>query len=235
MSADATDALRPVHRTRLYEQLVQRLLEHIRHSGLRAGDRLPSERELAQQLEVSRSSLKQALIVLEVQGIVEIRHGAGMHLSRLVEQAEPIEVMLDRRQRLPDILEAREAVEVKLAELAAARRTEQDLAAMEAALQTMREAVEAGELGGEGDRRFHAALAVAGHSSILQEFYDGLAAQISESRQESLRQPGRPRQSLQQHERILAAVRAGDPAAAVAAVRQHVSAVGAVRLLDWQP
>ena len=229
-----TGALRPVQRIRLYEQLVQRLLQHIRDSGLRAGDRLPPERELAQRLGVSRNSLKQAFVLLEVQGMVDIRQGDGTYLRR-VDQTEPIEVLLDRKQRLPDVLDAREALEAKLAELAALRRTDLDLSNMDAALATMREQVAAGELGAEGDRRFHAAMAVAGHSAVLQQFYSALAPQISETRQESLRQPGRPAQSLAQHERIVAAVRAGDTVAAVAAVREHITAVSSVRLLDWQP
>ena len=229
-----TGALRPVQRIRLYEQLVQRLLQHIRDSGLREGDRLPPERELAQRLGVSRNSLKQAFVILEVQGMVDIRQGDGTYLLR-VDQAEPIKVLLDRKQRLPDVLDAREALEAKLAELAALRRTDLDLNNMDAALETMREQVAAGELGAEGDRRFHAAMAVAGHSAVLEQFYNALASQISETRQESLRQPGRPAQSLAQHERIVAAVRAGDTVAAVAAVREHITAVSSVRLLDWQP
>lgn len=229
------EALSPVPRPRLYEQLVQRLLQHVADRGLQPGDRLPAERELAQRLGVSRNSLKQAFVVLEVQGLVDIRQGDGTYLRRVGVAPEPVEVLLDRRQRLPDILEAREALEVKLAELAAQRRTELDLAAMEAALQTMRDALAAGDLGSEGDRRFHAAMAAAGHSAILQGFYDALAPQISETRRESLRQPDRPGQSLAQHERIAAAVRDGDPQSAVAAVRAHVSSVRDVRLLDWQP
>lgn len=233
-SAEKTGALRPVQRIRLYEQLVQRLLQHIRDSGLRAGDRLPPERELAQRLGVSRNSLKQAFVILEVQGMVDIRQGDGTYLRR-VDQAESLKVLLDRKQRLPDVLDAREALEAKLAELAALRRTDLDLINMDAALETMHEQVAAGELGAEGDRRFHAAMAVAGHSAVLQQFYDAIASQISETRQESLRQPGRPAQSLAQHQRIVAAVRAGDAVAAVAAVRDHIAAVSSVRLLDWQP
>ncbi|MDP9435640.1 MAG: FadR family transcriptional regulator [Actinomycetota bacterium] len=230
-----SEALRPVPRTRLYEQLVQHLLQHVRDAGLGAGDRLPPERELAARLGVSRNSLKQAFVVLEVQGLVDIRQGDGTYLRRTDLTPEPIEVLLERRQRLPDVLEAREALEVKLAELAAVRRTDDDLAALDDALAAMRTAVAAGDLGGEGDRRFHAAVAAAGRSPLLQGFYEALAPQISETRRESLRQPGRPEQSLAQHERIAAAVRDGDADGAVRAVREHVRAVGAVRLLDWQP
>lgn len=235
MNGRDPSALRPVERPRLYEHLVQRLLEYVKDNGLTAGDRLPPERELAQQLAVSRNSLKQAFVVLEVQGLVDIRQGDGTYLRRVDGPVETVEALLERKQRLPDILDAREAVESKLAELAALRRTDADLQAMEAALELMRSSVGSGDLGVDGDRQFHTAVAAAGHSSVLQDMYAALSPRISETRQESLRQPGRPEQSLVQHERILAAIRAGDAAGAVEAVRHHVQTVSAVRLLDWQP
>jgi GntR family transcriptional repressor for pyruvate dehydrogenase complex len=230
------DPLRPVARPRLYEQLVSRLLEHIAAAGLVPGDRLPSERELAARLGVSRNSLKQAFVVLEIQGLVEIRQGDGTYLrSNELAVLEPIEVLLDRRQRLPVILEAREAIEVKVAELAAVRRTAADLRAMEEALATMRADIEAGRSGAEGDRLFHAAVVAAGRNPILASFYDALGAQVAETREESLKQAGRPQSSMQQHARILHAVQAQDPGAAVAAVVDHVRTVRDTRLLHWEP
>ena len=229
------DSLRPVQRPRLYEQLVARLLEHIASTGLAAGDRLPPERELAARLGVSRNSLKQAFVVLEVQGLVDIRQGDGTYLRRSELTPEPVDVLLDRQARLPYILEAREAIEAKIAELAAERRTEEDLQAMEDALAAMGEEVRQGLTGASGDQLFHAAVVAAGHSPILENFYTALAPQIAETREESLKQTGRPQISLHQHELILAAIRAGNPIAAVDAVRGHVQTVRAVRLLEWQP
>ncbi|CAM5660762.1 HTH-type transcriptional repressor NanR [Streptomyces tendae] len=118
-----TDALRPMTRQRLYEQVLERLRQYVTDGGLRAGDRLPPERDLAQRLGVSRASVKQAIVVLEVQGLVEARHGGGTYLVRDSLDVEPVEKMVERRRRLPDVLEAREALETKLAELAAERRT----------------------------------------------------------------------------------------------------------------
>lgn len=230
-----SEALRPVERPRLYEQLVHRLREYIEEAGLQAGDRLPSERELAERLGVSRNTLKQATVALEVQGLVEIRHGGGTYLRSDTLSAEPIATMLERKQRLPDILDAREALETKLAELAATRRTDDDLAEMDAAIEAMRRTIKSDGLGDEDDRRFHSAVTAAAHSPILAEFYRQLAPQISESRIESLRQPGRPASSLVQHQRIVEAIRAGAPKRAVTAVRGHVRTVGDVRLLSWEP
>ena len=230
-----SDALRPLTRPKLYEQVVVRLREHVAASGLEVGDRLPPERELADRLGVSRASVRQAIVVLEVQGLVEVRHGGGTYLRERVLDSEPVEELVARRRRLPDVLDAREALETKLAELAAERRTEQDLTEIDAALADMRGQVEAGDLGGDGDRRFHAAITAAAHSTMLADFMRTIADEIAESRQESLRQPNRPPQSLHQHERIAEAIRAGNARTAVTAMRRHLRTVSRVRLLSWDP
>ncbi|WHT16793.1 FadR/GntR family transcriptional regulator [Crossiella sp. CA-258035] len=230
-----SDTLRPINRPRLYEQVVASLRDYVSSSGLRTGDRLPPERELAERLGVSRASVKQAIVVLEVQGLVEVRHGGGSYLLRDTLDTEPVAALVERRRRLPDVLEAREAMETKLAELAAERRTSVDLEAIEAALRHMSAEIEAGGIGMEGDRRFHAAVTAAARSSLLAEFMGMIAEQITESRAESLRQQGRPRRSLEQHRRIAAAIRAGDGPRAVSAMRRHVRTVSRVRLLTWEP
>ncbi len=232
---DVSDALRPMPRQRLYEQVLDRLRQYVTEGGLRAGDRLPPERDLAQRLGVSRASVKQAIVVLEVQGLVEARHGGGTYLVRDSLDVEPVEEMVERRRRLPDVLEAREALETKLAELAAERRTEDDVAAMRAALDVMTEEIAAGRHGIEGDRLFHAAVTAAAHSSLLAEFMRSIGEQIAESRTESLRQPGRPGRSLAQHRAILDAIADGEPRRAASAMRRHVRTVAKVRLLDWEP
>lgn len=230
-----SEVLRPVSRQRLYEQVVEQLRQYVTEQGLRAGDRLPPERELAARLGVSRVSVKQAIVVLEVQGLVDVRHGGGTYLRGDGLHVEPVETLVDRKRRLPDVLEAREALETKLAELAARRRTAHDMAEIDAALSEMRRQVDAGELGVDGDRRFHAAVTGAARSSLLAQFMRSIAEQIAESRQESLRQPGRPLRSIGQHQRIADAIRAGDSRAAANAMRRHVRTVSRVRLLGWEP
>jgi GntR family transcriptional repressor for pyruvate dehydrogenase complex len=231
-----TDALRPMTaRPRLYEQVLDRLRAYVAEGGLRAGDRLPPERDLAARLGVSRASVKQAIVVLEVQGLVEARHGGGTYLMRDSLEAEPVEHMVERRRRLPDVLEAREALETKLAELAAERRTDEDLTALHKALDRMAADIEEGGHGVEGDRLFHAAVTAAAHSALLAEFMRSIADQVTESRTESLRQPRRPARSLAQHRAILEAIETGRPAQAAAAMRRHVRTVAKVRLLDWDP
>lgn len=230
-----SEALRPVVKPRLYEQVLERLRAHVAEAGLRAGDRLPAERDLAASLGVSRASVKQAIVVLEVQGLIETRHGGGTYLVRGTLDVEPVEQLVERRKRLPDVLDAREALETKLAELAAERRTADELEDIRQALDFMRDEVAEGGFGLEGDRRFHAAVTAAAHSSLLAEFMKSIAGQITESRTESLRQPGRPPRSLAQHAAIYEAIAAGEPKKAAAAMRKHVRTVAKVRLLTWEP
>jgi GntR family transcriptional regulator, transcriptional repressor for pyruvate dehydrogenase complex len=233
MRTSADDSLRPVAKPRLYEQVVGRLREYVTSAGLHAGDRLPAERDLADRLGVSRTSVRQAIVALEVQGLIEVRHGDGTYLLRDRLEAEPLQAMIERKRLLPDVLDARDAAETKLAALAAARRQEPDLRAMDDAIAAMRAAVAGGGLGIAEDQRFHGAVIAAARSPLLAEFMARIADAVAESRHESLRQPGRPPRSLRQHEEIAAAIRAGDPAGAAAAMHHHVESVGRVRLLDW--
>lgn len=225
------EALRPFVRPRLYEQLVERLLDHIQAEGLQAGDRLPPERELATQLAVSRASVSQALVALEVQGVIDVRHGDGAVILDIPPERQLLAAIGARRNRLREVIEAREALEVKLAALAAERRTDADLATIDDALDAMADDVAGGGRGVTGDERFHAAVTAAAHSGLLGRLMAEISELIRESRIESLAQPGRPRQSLEAHRKVADAIRSGDAAGAGAAMAEHIAAVSDVGLL----
>ncbi len=163
----STESLRAPDRRRLYEQLAARLLDYVEVTGLAVGDRLPSERDLAQALQVSRASVRQATVALEVRGTLEVRHGDGIYLRSMPNDSGHLMELMTQRHRLPEILEAREALETQLATLAAARRTDADLAAMAEALDAMTADIQDGGLGEEGDRLFHQAVTRAARSPLL--------------------------------------------------------------------
>ncbi len=221
---------RPPTRTRLYEQVAEQIAVWIRENGLGRGSRLPPERELAARLGVSRATLSQALVALEVVGVVEVRHGDGTQLTGqgLERLSEAIRAHADR---MPEIIEARDALETKLAALAAARRSETDLVSIQAALEAMARDMDDGGRGVEGDERFHAAVTVAAHSNLLAQMMDTIQELVRETRIESLSQPGRPRVSLAGHQRIADAIAAGDPDAAATAMHDHVLMVSDVALM----
>jgi len=202
---------------------------------MREGDRFPPERELSQRLQVSRTSVRQAFVVLQALGFVDVRHGEGVFLRRPGGFGDSLTKLLERRRRLPEVLEAREAVEVKLAELAASRRTRLDLDSMSSALDGMEMEIEGGGLGTEGDAAFHHAVALAARNDVLLHLIEAMAEVVHESRLESLSEPGRPPRSLAAHRRILAAIESGSPKQAADAMRTHLREVADVSLLRWQP
>lgn len=199
--------------------------------GLRPGDKLPTERDLATMLGVSRASISQALVALEVVGFIDVRHGDGIFLTSRAQNPALIEEFRAHRDRLPAIIEARFALEVQLARLAAERRTEDDLRALNESLEFMEAEVNSGHRGADGDERFHAALTAAGHSELLARFMAEISDLIRETRLQSLGQRGRSKRSLGDHRRILEAVREGDGELAAQLMSTHLSSVADVALL----
>ncbi len=225
------EQLRPVTRPRLYEVIVEQLCAYMADNEMTPGDRLPAERDLAANLGVSRASLSQALVALEVQGVLSVRHGDGAILVRRPTEERAIKALREHADRIPDIIEAREALEVKLAGLAAARRTDEEMAAIDAAIAKMASEIEQGDRGVTGDEMFHEALTTAAHSSLLATLMHEISGLVRETRIESLSQEDRPRASLEGHRRIAEAVRAQDSVSASRAMADHIRMVSDVALL----
>lgn len=216
--------LRPIPRSPLYEQVADRLRAFIDAQQLQPGDRLMAERELSARLGVSRTSVRQALTALKVQGLVEIRHGEGVFLSR-----EPRDVIPTLASEIagsevdhPMIWEVREGIEAQAARLAAARRDDGDLRAMRAALDEMAASIAAGDDGIEGDRHFHLAVVEAARNPLLSKLMAELAELVDRTSEASLTHAGRPTVSLEGHRAILDAIASGDGDAAAERMRAHV-------------
>lgn len=222
-------------RTRLYEQVAEQITTWIAENGLVAGDRLPPERELASSLGVSRATLSQALVALEVIGVVAVRHGDGTVLTGRSAQAKIVDAIREHADRLPEVIETRDALETKIAALAATRRTDEDLARIDDALALMEADIDAGGRGVEGDESFHGAVTAAAHSMLLARLMDEIGDLIRETRIESLSQPDRPRNSLAGHRAIAEAIRSGDAVGAASAMHAHVEMVSDVALLRGGP
>lgn len=227
----ATQQISRVARPRLYEQLVEQLMDFIESAQLGPGDTLPAERDLAERLGVSRATLAQALVALEVLGVIDVQHGTGAVLVYRPNVPSVLKGLREHRNRLPEIVEARSTLEVKLAELAAERRTDEDMQAIDKALDVMAEEVASGAKGAHGDELFHQAITAAAHSGVLAQLMTFIAEMILETRLESLGQPGRPEQSLASHRKIADAIRAQEPEAAAAAMLDHITLVSDVALL----
>jgi DNA-binding GntR family transcriptional regulator len=111
-SAIPTVQLVPAARKRLYELVIERLQSFISATRMGPGDRLPPERDLAIQLGVSRTSVRQALVALEVEGILQVRHGDGTYLTSIDGRLSPFEALLTKQDRLPELLATRATSEV---------------------------------------------------------------------------------------------------------------------------
>lgn len=220
-----------MERPRLYEQVVERLLDHVIERRLEPGDRLPPERDLAERLGVSRATVAQALVALEVLGVIDVQHGNGAVLLYRPSSAAVLRGMREHADRLPDIVDARSAVETKIAELAALRRTTEDLAAVEDALEVMGRDIAQGGRGLRGDELFHAAVTAAAHSTVLARLMTVISDLVRETRIESLSQEGRPERSLESHRAIARAIREQEPEEAARAMVEHLRLVSDVAVL----
>jgi GntR family transcriptional regulator, transcriptional repressor for pyruvate dehydrogenase complex len=222
----------PIRRQPLYEEIAARLRSFIAAQRLEQGDRLPSERELAQQLGVSRTSVRQALAALRAIGLVDVQHGQGAYLMRSADEIVPtlaIE-MLHVEADHPMVWEAREALEVHAARLAATRRTRDDLAAMHDALATMSREVEGGEDGIEGDALLHRAIVRAAHNPLLEQLFASIGEAIDRTSASSLSMPERSPESLRAHRAIVEAISDGDPDRSASEMTSHLR--GSARLVS---
>jgi DNA-binding FadR family transcriptional regulator len=218
---------RPLQR---YEQIAERLAADIRSGLLAPGERLPSERELARSLEVSRASVREALAALQLRGVVETRAGAGTYVTADAA-ARPGAAVHDASPSA--VLEARAQLEPAVARLAAARAqpdpaVENLLAAMDAAVDPGDPAARA--TWNASDRLFHRQLAAMTGNPVLLAFADHVAALMDEPlwqrlRDDSIATPGRTRIHVAEHRMIYEAIVEGDAEAAAFYSAQHINRV----------
>ena len=222
---------------RLHEDIVQQFLSLIRGGSLQHGDRLPSERVLAEQFKVSRSSVREALRSLELQGLVVSRRGSGTYIntgdlnSVLALIASSLSSGADT---LRDIFEMRHLLEPQIAFLAAQKADPQELLQMEEILEEQGRQIARGETGVNADTDFHFALAVATHNSAMVKVVSAVEDILRRSRDQSLQEPGRPQRSLASHRQILEMLQAGDKHAARQAMEHHLTSVEPANPASYQ-
>jgi GntR family transcriptional repressor for pyruvate dehydrogenase complex len=220
-----------VRRTKVYEEVAAQIRRQMAEGVLRPGDRLPAERELAEAFGVSRSSVRDAIRVLELAGLVEPRQGEGtvVHELTLDSLVSPLaSVLVTRKDLLADLLEARRLIEPGIAQRAALAATEEDIEAMQAILGRQAGEIAAGRLAVEEDTAFHYRLATTARNPVILKVIDVLMDLLQTERARSLQVRGRPKRSLEGHRRILAAVRRHDQEGASQAMAQHLKEIGEI-------
>jgi len=233
-----TDVLiEPVKRSRIYEHIVEQIRALIREGRWAPGDQIPPERELAERFKVSRTSVREALRALEMQGIIDSRQGGGTFVRTADTEAlvPPLAAAILRgRRELAEVLEVRELIEPGIARRAAVRATDEHLGELESLLERQRECIAQGRPFVDEDTAFHYTLARAADNHILLRLHNVILDLLRESRQSYLHVPDRPQTSLRGHEAILNAVRARDAEAAYDASLEHITEVrdGILRALE---
>ncbi len=217
-----------IRKTRVYEGVAQQIKRLIADGVLKAGDMLPPERELAERFAVSRSSVRDAIRVLELVGLVIPRQGEGTVVADVSADAlvAPLaSALLRKRELIVELIDVRRMIEPPLAARAAARATPQQIERLEDILRRQREKTLRGESTVEEDTEFHYAIAISAGNSVVRKVLDILMDLLRETRARTLQTEGRPQKSLAGHRRVLEAIKRGDPAAAERAVRQHLQEI----------
>ena len=216
-----------VRRNKVYEEVAKQI-ERLILEKLQPGDKLPSERELAEMLQVSRSSIRDAIRSLELTGLVEPRQGAGTIVRELSAESlvNPFANALKRRQELvSELLDFRKMLEPPLAARAATHASPDEVSEMEEILQRQEATLSHGEASIAEDAEFHYSIALASGNSVVLKVLDILMDLLRETRERSLQLQGRPQRSLAGHRRILAAIKRHDAEAAKDAMRRHIEDV----------
>lgn len=227
------DELEPVRKTRIYEEVAAQIHRLITEGRLRPGDHLPPERELAERFGVSRTSVRDAIRVLELMGLLEPRQGEGTVVRDLSPDSlvNPLASLLVRsRTMLADLWDVRKMIEPAVAARAAVQASADDLVALEQIFLRQQDKVRQGQMAIDEDSEFHYAIATAANNRVVLRVLDVLMDLLRESRERSLQVTGRLQRSLQGHRRILDAIRRRDAAAAEVAMHQHLGEIEDVLL-----
>jgi len=214
--------LHTIEPRRLYRQIADQLRASIERGEFAVGSRLPPERDLAVQLGVSRPSVREALIALEVEGLVEVRMGSGVYVrepvssvDRLVAES-PLETILARR-----------LIESELAGEAARRATPGQVRGLREAVDIMEADTGQGDMPIHGDRLFHLRIAEIGGNSVLlrvvDELFDERHNPLSLKLSDYFENPANWASAIAEHKRVIEAIARGDEPGARHAMHEHLS------------
>ena len=217
--------LETIEHKRLYRQVADQLRTLIEEGEFAPGARLPPERELAEKLGISRPTVREALIALEVEGKIRIRVGSGVYVA---ENPPLAQVQAVQAEGPFEVLRARELIEAAIAQEAALRASPEDVAALRAILSTMAGAGHPGEEVIRLDRNFHLTIAgILGNELLVRmvgELFDQRINPYFSQLASHFENQASWGQALIEHRAVCDRIAAGDAAGAQAAMRQHLQA-----------
>lgn len=224
-------------RTRAYASIVSSIRDDLFQRRLAPGDRLPSEEALAERFGVSRSVVREALRVLELQGLVAVRHGYGGGAFVTEVSTSPVSAALETVLRLElvepgELHEARLLMEPTIARSAAARIQAEDLDQLAQNLRRSQRALEAGEDGFEHSLAFHDLIAAASRNPVFGLVMQALTAALTRLGIRYTADPSVSRRVLEEHHAIFESLRSGDPDRAADLMADHLERLPQPRLAD---
>jgi len=224
-------AIVPIRRSRISQQIAVQLCQMIRQGQLKPGARLPSERELAEKLQVSRASLREALRALEIAGIVAARQGGGTYIREVFDDGilSPLSLVLDASADLVgDLWEVRSIFEPAVAFRAAVRAQADDIAALNQIIEEQSDLL-SGDVPNEAWREsncaFHITVARTSRNEVSVHVIQLINGLLHEGRRHFATQSGRRKRAYISHRDIFEAIRAGDPQQARDAMTRHLREV----------
>jgi DNA-binding FadR family transcriptional regulator len=230
--------LEAIEPQRLYRQIAEQVRSLITGGEFPPGSRLPAERDLAKQLGVSRPSVREALIALEVEGWVEVRTGSGVYvLDRRGARKSRAKVPANEWGPL-ELIRARRVIEGEIAGLAALQAKRKDVQAIRVAIESMAEDADRGVAPLAGDRSFHTAIAQAAGNVVLletvQTFWDARRGPLFERLGDYFESVPSWRIAIGEHQAVLEAIRTHDAAGARAAMHNHLDKSHARFNASWR-
>ena len=222
----AVRAATPIQKTTLTSATLDQLIAYVVKGDWKAGDRIPPERELCEQLGIARPSLREALTAMELIGMLDRRTGEGTFVLPKSEfLSKPLLWALTGtdHEELQDIIESRVLIEQSLAALAAKRATKEEIEAIATIVAGMEDDIRQGRSILEADLRFHLAIADAAHNLVLRNAVQLLRNMMRQWLSLKLEIPGVPERVLEQHTAILDGIRQRKPEAASAAMAAHLT------------
>ena len=231
--------LQTVEPQRLYRQIAEQLRSLMTGGEFTPGSRLPAERDLAKQLGVSRPSVREALIALEVEGWVEVRTGSGVYVLQRRGRARSDDRKVPPGEWGPlELIRARRVIEGEIASLAATQAKRKHIQAMRDAIDFMQADADRGIAPLAGDRAFHTAVADACGNVVLletvQTFWDARHGPLFERLGDYFETVPAWRMAITEHEAVLAAIRAHDAPGARAAMQIHMDKSHARFSASWR-
>ena len=221
----------PIQSLKVFEQIAEQIEKRILDGELRSGDRLPTERELAEQFHASRTAVREAMKILAQKGLVDMRPGRGTIVIDGVHKAMLHSINLAMKLKLGEVggsdnlVEVREILETEIAALAAARATEKEIAIMREAVQVMDQHLDDADLFIAADNTFHEALAQGTQNTLILILVNSIVHLLSEQRKQIFEVEGGPQRGQLHHKSILECVIQRDPESARAAMRAHLRQV----------